>query len=304
MRRLAAGLLLLAGVATIGLALHPGLALQAEFARQRLLAGAAEQASLVAGERVVHLEAGTGPPLVLVHGFTGSKENWLPLMRRLAHGRRVLAPDLPGWGDSERSDGADYGYAAQAERLAAWLAAVHDGPVDLVGHSMGGGIAALLAARHPDRVARLVLMDAGGVRYRDNDFGRAVLAGENPFGVHDRASLQRYLQTVFDDPPWVPWPADRALIARRRADAGFEDRVLDAIGRGPDAFLPGREAVRIARPTLLLWCAADRVIDASAAALYRDAVRGSQVRLLRDCNHMPMMERPDETAAALEDFLR
>ena len=68
--------------------------------------------------------------------------------------------------------------------------------------------------------------------------------------------------------------------------------------------LPGEEAARIAVPTLLLWCEGDRVIDASAAALYRDAVHGSRVRLLQGCNHMPMMERPDETAAVLEEFLR
>jgi abhydrolase domain-containing protein 6 len=304
MRRALAVLALLAAALLVALALHPALALQGEFARQRWLAGAREQAGEAAGHRVVHLEAGQGPVLVLLHGFTGSKENWLPLQRRLARRWRVLAPDLPGWGDSSRRAGTDYGYAAQAERLAAWLPTVADGPVVLVGHSMGGGIAALLAARHPQQVSRLVLMDAGGVRYRDNDFGRAVLAGENPFAVHDRASLDRYLGTVFDHPPWVPWPADRALISRRIADAGFEDQVLDAIGRGPEAFLPGQEAPRISRPTLLLWCERDRVIDASAAALYRDAIHGSKVRLLQGCNHMPMMERPDETAAMLEEFLR
>jgi abhydrolase domain-containing protein 6 len=303
LRRALAASALLGAIALVALALHPRLALDAEFARQRWWAGAIEQARMAAGHRIVHLEAGQGPTMVLLHGFTGSKENWLPLMRRLAPRWRVLAPDLPGWGDSSRQPDADYGYSAQVERLAAWLPTVADGPVVLVGHSMGGGIAALLAARHPDQVSQLVLMDAGGVRYRDNEFGQAVLAGENPFAVRDRASLARYLGTVFDAPPWVPWPADRALIARRIVDAPFEGRVLDAIGRGPEAFLPGREAARITQPTLLLWCRADRVIDVSAAAIYRDAIRGSQVRLLQGCNHMPMMERPDETVAALEDFL-
>lgn len=304
LRRALAATVLLGATALVALALHPRLALDAEFARQRWWAGATEQERTAAGHRIVHLEAGQGPTLVLLHGFTGSKENWLPLMRRLAPRWRVLAPDLPGWGDSSRLPDTDYGYGAQVERLAAWLPTVTDAPVVLVGHSMGGGIAALFAARHPGQVSQLVLVDAGGVRYRDNEFGQAVLAGENPFAVHDRASLTRYLRTVFDTPPWVPWPADRALIARRIAQAQFEDRVLDAIGRGAEAFLPGREAGRISQPTLLLWCRADRVIDVSAAAIYRDTIRGSQVRLLQGCNHMPMMERPDETVAALEDFLR
>lgn len=287
-------------------AVWPQLALEAEFARLRWIAGADEQVVASGEQRIVQLEAGRAdaPVLVLLHGFTGSKENWLPLLPHLTDRFRVIAPDLPGWGESARQDQADYGFAAQTERLVAWLRARDSGPVLVVGHSMGGGIAAVLAARHPELVSKLVLMDAGGVLFRENAFGRAVVAGENPFAVSDRASLDRFFRTVFVEPPFVPWPADRALIARRIADAGFETRVLDAIGRGPDAFLPQREAATIRTPTLLLWCRADRVIDVSGADLYRAAIRGSVVALLEGCNHMPMMERPAETAAALKEFLR
>lgn len=285
-------------------ALWPKLALDAEFARLRWQADAVERSVEVNGERIVQLESGRGPTLVLLHGYTGSKENWLALVPQLNDRWRVVAPDLPGWGASTRRDDADYGYVAQAERLAAWLPTLGAEPAILVGHSMGGGIAAVLAARYPERVSHLVLMDAGGALFRENEFGRAVVRGENPFAVQDRASLDRYLATVFDHPPFVPWPADQALIARRIHDAAFESSVLDRIGRGPDAFLPVREAARIAAPTLLLWCAADRVVDASAADLYRAAITGSVVKLLDGCNHMPMMERPAETAEALEEFLQ
>jgi abhydrolase domain-containing protein 6 len=287
-----------------GGALFPQLALDAEFARLRFNADAVEHTIDVDGERVVYLEAGSGPTLVLLHGFTGSKENWLPLMPHLVSRWRVIAPDLPGWGDSQRIDGADYGYAAQAERLAKLLPLLDDEPVALVGHSMGGGIAAVLAARHPGLLKKLVLMDAGGALFRENEFGRAVLRGENPFAVSDRASLDRQLGLVFDDPPFVPWPADRALIAHRIADAGFESAVLDSIGRGPDAFLPSREAARITTPTRLLWCRDDRVIDRSAADIYLGLIQGSTFTLLDGCGHMPMMEQPEETTVALEEFLQ
>lgn len=307
-RRRLRALALLLGLGSIAVvalaAIWPRLALEAEFGRLRWLAGAHEREIIVQGERIVQLEAGDGPTLVLLHGFTGSKENWLALMPLLATRYRVIAPDLPGWGESARVDGADYGYSAQAERIVAWLATLGDTPVILVGHSMGGGIAALVAARHPQRVSRLVLMDAGGALFRENAFGLAVQRGENPFAVRDGASLERYLATVFDDPPWVPWPADQALIARRLADAEFETAVLDRIGRGTEAFLPVAEAQRIALPTLLLWCRTDRVIDVSAADVYRAAIPQSRTVLLDGCNHMPMMEQPEPTALALEEFLR
>ena len=281
----------------------PRLALDAEFARLRWKAGASEHRAKAADHDIVFVQAGAGDAtVVFIHGYTGSKENFLALMPYLP-GRRLLAPDLPGWGESERKPGADYGYGAQAERLAQWLATL-GGRVHLVGHSMGGGIAALVAARHPELVERLVLMDAGGVPFEENEFGLAVLRGENPFGVTDRASLDRYLGTVFADPPFVPWPADRALIAQRSAQAEFEQSVLSAIGRGPDAFLPQREAANIRAPVLLLWCLDDRVIDASAAEAWRAEVPGATVAMLQHCNHMPMMEQPRETAKLLEEFLQ
>lgn len=299
---LALGAALVLTGAGIG-AVAPERVLNAEFARQRWWAGA-EQRSLVVGDhRWAYLEAGQGPLIVLVHGFTGSKENWLPLMRLLARSHRVIAPDLPGWGDSERHSDADYGPIAQSERLAQFLQALGDKPVLLVGHSMGGQIVGLMAARHPGRADRLVLMSSAGVKFAENEFGREVLAGRNPFEVATRAQLHRYLGIVFTDPPWVPWPVDEALVRRRRADAPFEQAVLDRIGRGPEAFALQDELGRIGAPTLLLWCRDDRVIDVSAEAIFHHGLPDSRTVLLAGCGHMPMMAQPDNVASAFASFL-
>jgi abhydrolase domain-containing protein 6 len=178
-------------------------------------------------------------------------------------------------------------------------------PTLVVGHSMGGQILGLLAAQHPDAVNRIALMDAAGVPFEANAFGRAVLAGSNPFEVRTRAQLHRYLRVVFnDDAPWVPWPADAALARMRARQAGFEQAVLDRIGRGPEALLLGTLLGRVQSPTLLLWCRDDGVIDASAAAVFHAGLRNSSVVLFDHCGHMPMMVKPDQTAAALEGFVR
>ena len=145
-------------------------------------------------------------------------------------------------------------------------------------------------------------IDAAGVRFRDNRFGIDVLAGENPFAVYDAASLQRYLDTVFHDrsvQPAIPWPASRAVIDWRIAQAPFEQQVLDRIGRGGERFLPGEMAAAIRQPALLLWCRQDRVIDPSAMALYaRQMPQAIQVSL-DGCGHMSIMEKPDDVAAAV-----
>ncbi|NUO76167.1 MAG: alpha/beta hydrolase [Lysobacter sp.] len=281
----------------------------ADFHRQRIAAGLSRDSLVLDEHRWVYAyndEAPAGAPtLVLVHGFTGSKENWYPLAQRLRGRYRLLIPDLPGWGESQRRDGGDYGFVAQSARLARFIERVarpQGGEVVLVGHSMGGGIAALTAARYPRAVDRLGLLDAAGVRFRDNRFGIEVLAGRNPFAVHDGASLQRYLDTVFFDAaakPAIPWPADAIYIARRKRDAAFEQAVLNRIGRGPERFLPGEDAARIRQPALLLWCRQDAVIDASAMALYAARMPQARQVLLDGCGHMSLMERPDAVAQAV-----
>lgn len=303
--------LLLAGAlgATVGVlalaAAAPERVLQAEFARQRWLAGAEPMDFEAAGHRWAAVAAGPrGAAMVLlVHGFTGSKENWLPLMRELSRDYRVIAVDLPGWGESERLAGADYGPVAQADRLATLVDTLPRRPELVVGHSMGGQIVGLLAARHPQAAPRIVLMSSAGVRYSENAFANAVLAGENPFQVTNRAELKRYLGIVFADPPFVPWPASEALVRRRRADAEFEQRVLDGIGRGPEAFALQAELANIRQPTLLLWCREDKVIDISAAEIFAAGLPDSRTVILAGCGHMPMMAQPRNVAEALRDFL-
>jgi len=302
----------LAAIAIVALRLRrdPYSLVRAEYARQRRALGLAARTRDIDGVRWVYAERAAAhagaPTLVMLHGYTGSKENWYRLAKRLVGRYRLIAPDLPGWSESQRDAGADYGYSAQAERVAAFLRATCDAPVVLLGHSMGGGIAALVAARHPDLVARLGLLNAAGVRFADNRFGLEVEAGRNPFAVSDAASLERYLGIVFADraarPP-IPWPASRIVIAQRRRDLAFEQSVLDRIGRGDEPFLPGREAARIRQPTLLLWGAQDQVIDPSAMALYAEQIPQARQVLVDGSGHMTLMERPDDVAAAIEGLM-
>ena len=303
----------IAGAILVALALalwlDPGLVIRGEFAKQRMRLGGTSHQTIVDDHRWTWVELkadkSDAPTIVMLHGYTGSKENWYRLARALRGRYRIVIPDLPGWGQSERKPDADYGFVAQSARVAAFLRRpeVSGGkPVVLIGHSMGGGIAALAAARYSNLVARVGLLDAAGVRFEDNQFGKDVLAGKNPFGVGDDASLERYLATVFhnrETRPWLPWPATDIYIAQRRRDAAFEQAVLDKIGRSEERFLPGAEAANISQPALLLWCRQDKVIDPSAMALYAARIPHASQAMLEDCGHMSLMERPGESAAAV-----
>ena len=300
-------MLLASVVAALVLWRDPFLLVRGEFARQRVAAGLSRASVDVAGHRWTYAyrdaDIADAPTVVMLHGFTGSKENWYPLAAALQGRYRLLIPDLPGWGESERKPGTVYGFTQQAANVDAFIRALSPGkPVVLLGHSMGGGIAALAAARYPQDIAKVGLLDAAGVRFKDNQFGLDVLAGKNPFGVEDDASLKRYIDIVFHDAnarPWLPWPASTALIRKRRADAAFEQGVLDRIGRSEESLLPGEEAVRIRQPALLLWCRQDAVIDPSAMALYASRIPQARSVMLDGCGHMSLMERPREVAEAV-----
>lgn len=302
-RRIAGWLVALAALVAL-LAWRPHWALEAEYARLRWLAGASEHTLDAAGHRWAYLEAGPAgaPVIVLVHGLSGNKESWLPLMRRLSDVFRVIAIDLAGWNESSREPGADYGIAAQAERLAAFIETL-DAPLALLaGHSMGGHIAGVLAAERPDLVPRLALLSSAGVRFRDNDFSRALAAGEYPYLVTNRASLRRFLELVFTDPPFLPWPADLALVRQRRANLDFERAVLKRITTEPEVHLLQSRLRELSMPVGLIWCRDDRVIDVTAGLFLSAALPQSRLVLLEGCGHMPQWSEPVATAAALARF--
>jgi abhydrolase domain-containing protein 6 len=305
-------LALLVIAALLAIAMDPYRLVHAEYTRQRIAAALSRATIEVVGHRWVYAYSNDAPrdapTIVMVHGFTGSKENWYLLAESLRGRYRLLIPDLPGWGESERKAGEDYGFVAQSDRLDAFVRAVSPGrPVVLLGHSMGGSIVALTAARHPRDVGSVGLFAAAGVRFRDNQFGIDVLAGKNPFGVEDEATLHRYLDILFHDEaakPVIPWPATVGFIAHRRKDAAFEQSVLDRIGRGPERFLPGDEAANIHQPALLLWCRQDAVIDPSAMALYAARMPQAAQVMLDGCGHMSIMERPDAVADAVKALIQ
>lgn len=304
MKRLA--LLLVAVLALAGAALYllaPAVLLDAEFARQAALAGLHKRALVAAGHRWSYYEGGAGDAVVLVHGFTGSKENWLPFARRLGTGHRVIVPDLPGWGESQRRAQEDYRVPAQVRRLAAFIDALGVERVHLAGHSMGGHIAGVFAAEYPGRIASLALIDSAGVPYEENAFARRTLAGEMPFNFGNRAEFDRFAALMFARPPWLPGRLKDVLVERNRAGHAFHVALLAKLTEVSELFRLKDALPRITAPTLVLWCRQDQVLDVSSVAVLEAGMPQAEVALFDDCGHMAMMEKPRYLAARYLAFL-
>ena len=283
----------------------PQLLLRADAARMAMQAHVDKQ-TVVAGDTTwSYYEGGQGPTIVLLHGFAANKETWLEMAKGLTDHFHVVIPDLPGWGESSRNDNGDYGIPAQAARLEDFAKATGLQHFLLVGQSMGGAIAGVYAADHPERVAALGLMSSLGLTFKDNDFVRDVKAGKNPFIYSDREQLEALLARIFIKPPHLPGRIEDALINRNEKDRAFIERTFAELKQPEQAYALDPVIGKLQMPVLGIWCHDDKIIDVSALDTLRDGLKSSPsigATVMNGCNHMPMLEKPEETARIITGF--
>lgn len=277
-------------------------------AKGTLLPGFDERHADVRGARMRYFVGGEGQPLVLVHGLSGAASNWTELAPLLAERRRVLIPELPGHGGSAPLPAAATlnGYA---DRLR--LVAEAEGmlPAPFVGHSLGGSVALRTALRWPDDVSAVVLAASAGISSstRWAQFWLAFFGKTKPgrrIAPHRslvaRSPLLRY-------PVFGRWGAsDPAALSERAVEgllAGPElhtDTVSAARALVRDDPRQDLDGVRC--PCLVLWGARDNQVPVDDAFQYARRLR-APLRLIADCGHLLVAERPDACRDAIEEFL-
>lgn len=247
-----------------------------------------------------------GVTVILVHGFSSSKEVWLELGQALSSRFHVIIPDLPGWGASASIQTGNYDIDAQAARLHEFVLALGADDLTLVGHSMGGAIVGAYAASHPLRVTRLVLAGSLGLSFSENDFVRDLNGGGNPFVYDDRAGVERTARLVYLDPPQMSDEQVEKAVLANRAQRAFIDSTLAQIRPPSQWYALDHRLKELTMPVLGLWCQEDKVIDVSALDTLREGLPdhpANSTVTLEGCNHLPMIERPRETLQALRDFI-
>lgn len=267
----------------------------------------AERLVAVGNQRVHVVDAGTGKPLVLLHGFGASTLIWDAVAPELARSRRVVAIDLNGFGWTERPRAPEAYTLAGQERLVLGVAdALGLERFDLAGHSYGGAISIFLASRHPERVRSLLLVDSampayGTLRRRDR-FANRGLTGVyvRTIGLTKRR-VRAGLEASYADDSKVTPALVEAYFERLRVE-GVEDAFYGLTA--PTGAAPDRvDLAALAMPALLVWGSEDELTPAAdgraAAATMRDATFVE----LADCGHSPMEECPAAFVDAVEPFL-
>ncbi|MDH3320177.1 MAG: alpha/beta hydrolase [Betaproteobacteria bacterium] len=251
------------------------------------------------GLRTVYLEGGRGAPLLLLHGFGGNKDNFTRVAKYLTPRYRVVIPDLAGFGESAKPAQADYAPRAQAARLRALMRALGVLKFHLGGNSMGGHIALTFAALYPKEVESLWLLDAAGVwSAPPSELHRRMTdTGENPLLVKSEEEFAQLISLLTAKPLMIPRPLLDVLAQERIRNYALEQRIFKQLAA--DSV---EERIRgLAVPALIVWGQQDRVLHPGSAGILQMLLIKSEVVMMPDVGHVPMLEQPEKSAL---DYLR
>jgi pimeloyl-ACP methyl ester carboxylesterase len=268
---------------------------------------------VIEGRPVNTIEIGRGPAILFVHGLSGCWANWLEQMAAFADSHRLIAVDLPGFGHSP-GDAGETSMPVYARLLDLLLTELGIESAAVVGNSMGGLIAAELAAGYPDRVEHLVLVSPAGLSTYSNRITSR--------GLPIVRRLERVLALGAS---WAAANSDSITRRPRMRELALKgivahpSRLNGALaaeqvrGAGTDGFLSALESIvefdlrerlpLIACPTLIAWGEKDRLIPVRDARLFAELIPGARKVYYPDTGHVAMLERPREFNPLLAEFL-
>ena len=265
--------------------------------------------AVVGGVRVRYIEAGQGPPLVLVHGLTSSKVAWRENILPLAEHHHVYAVDLPGHGDSDKS-GVNYDSTSIVELMREFILGLGHQQVALAGISLGGGVSLLTALEYPEMVSKLVLCGSGAL-------GREIamvirlaalpVVGEFLIGGpldNTRAMARKcfFDKRLASDELVEELRRTNSLPGAYEATMTIIRKYISVWGVRPRYVVTDRlRSLDI--PTMLFWGANDEIIPVKHAHRAAQMIPDAELHVFEDCGHWPQMERTEEFNRLLLEFL-
>jgi pimeloyl-ACP methyl ester carboxylesterase len=265
---------------------------------------------LVDGVRMHSLRTGSGPALVLIHGLVGSARNWQSNIESWSRNATVYALDLPNMGLSDRVQDLDASQAATADKVAAWMEAVGLTDADIVGHSHGGAVAMMLAARHPEKVRRLVLFAPANpfcnsgrhlIRFYRTRIG-TWLARRIP--SMPRVVTHAALSNMYGDSSRVnPGALDAYTGNLNRASIDHVLRIVHLWGKDMKALQASLSALA-ERQVLMVWGDADRAVNIRSSERLREFMPQASLYVIPGVGHLPFEETPEISNRVVRNWLQ
>lgn len=273
-----------------------GMAISAE----RAFGGLERKVVQIDGFEVPYLQGGQGEPLLLIHGFGGSKDNFNRVARYLTKHYTVYAIDVPGFGASTRQMDADYVINAQAERVHQIIKKLGLDSVHIGGNSMGGWISGAFAAKYPEETSSVWFLAPAGMKAsRKSEViqlfertGKVMLTAGN------REEFDKIVDVVmFKRPAFAPGFVVDAMAERAAKDQALHMRIYKDFKTIPSDLPEVIQASNYKGPALIVWGKQDRVLHVDGAAELKAAMPMADVILMDETGHVPMMEKPEQVAA-------
>jgi pimeloyl-ACP methyl ester carboxylesterase len=300
-------LLIAAGIALIGLYfIFPARLVALVIGLARKWGRLSAKSVIVDGITWPYLEGGPvdGDTIVMLHGFGGDKNNWTLYARYFTKRFRVIAPDLPGFGENVRNPDWDHGGVAQTARLHGFLVELGVDSFHLGGNSMGGYIALHYALTYPNQLKTLTLIDTAGVTSKHkSELELAVKEGTNPLLASSLDDFDRLMDFIMHKRIPSPRFMMQAMLEVQIRHFDFLNGVFWAL---TDEALDHKLTERlgdVAMPTLIIWGRHDRVIDVSCTEVMAAAIPDNKVVILEDVGHVPMVESPKVSASHHIDLI-
>ena len=269
-------------------------------------AGGLKQNSIdVKGLRIEYLEGGKGDALVLLHGFGANKDNWTRFGKHLTPHFRVIAPDLPGFGESSPDPDGVYTIRVQTERIKAFIRALGIKSLHLGGSSMGGNIAGAYASRYPKDLKSLLLIAPGGiVSSEPSELFRRLKEGKpNPLIAASVEDYDRLLDFIFVKRPFIPRAIKKYLIREAIEHQSINRKIFKQLRSSVDD-PPLEDMLKgLPVPTLIIWGVQDRVLHVSGAKILEAIMPKAKAEVMDAVGHLPMIEKPEKTAELYLSFL-
>jgi pimeloyl-ACP methyl ester carboxylesterase len=273
-------------------------------AEQAKPAKGVEKDATVFGFKLHYIEAGSGTPVVLLHGLGGDGSRWAPNIAELAKDFHVFALDQIGFGQSDKPL-ASYHTGMLAEFLVDFLTAVNVQKASLVGNSMGASVALYTAVHYPARVSAIVLADGGGFRAA----AAPAPAAPSAEALHrrmlqnstTREETREFFRILFHDKSLVTDKMVDEQLAMRLRSAFTISKIQEAGDRGS---LSEDEVRGVKAPTLVVWGKYDELANPAGADRLERTIPGARKVIIDNCGHMPQLEKADEFNRIVREFLQ
>jgi len=255
------------------------------------------------GLKIRYLESGKGNDrhILFIHGLGSSADRWLGIPDALSANFHTVALDLPGFGKSDKPATMDYTIENFRETIVDFINLLKINNTSIVGHSLGGYIAAEVAIENSNQVESLVLIDSSGMLKKPTPLLEEYLkVAMNP----TKDKVRKVFEQMVADPARIPSKLVEGFISRinsPNAKYAFKSTLQNSANT---QIGPGRLKLIENIPTLILWGVEDKVIPPEHSRLFKEAISNSQIEIIQDAGHTPFAEKPDQVCEILRNFLK